>query len=263
MKEIYDKIKHIYDNGGKAVLITVISKEGGGPAIAGTKLLITEEEKIGTVGGGTIEYLAIEKAKNILKSENYKNETISYDLNANSEIITESEKTGMICGGYISLFYEYITSGQKLYIFGAGHIGKAVYYYLKNLEYDITIIDQRKEMFDDFEGNFKKEVYDYLQYLNEKLIEENSIVLIATHTHDLDYKILKKLYEKKLKLKYIGALASKTKALSFKENLKKDLGYEPDYSNLYMPVGIKTGGTKPYDIAISIVAQIQLIKYNL
>jgi len=69
MKNIYNEILELNRGKGAGVLVTVVRKTGSGPAAAGTKMLVYPDESIvGTVGGGTIEKMALEKALKIFKT---------------------------------------------------------------------------------------------------------------------------------------------------------------------------------------------------
>ncbi|QGU94747.1 hypothetical protein GOM49_06225 [Clostridium bovifaecis] len=70
------------------------------------------------------------------------------------------------------------------------------------------------------------------------------------------------LYKKDCNPKYIGLLASERKARIMLERLKEELAKELDFSNIYAPVGLNIGGDTPIEIAISIISEIQSIRYN-
>jgi xanthine dehydrogenase accessory factor len=258
--EIYEEIIKLKTGGENGVLITVVEKEGHGPAVIGTKMLVLRDgQKKGTVGGGALEYAAGKHAAKIL--ENQTGEIKKYLLSPDNEIIN-GEKTGMLCGGTISLFYEYIGSGDRLYIFGAGHIGKALVYHLKNLNYYITLIDNREGMVETIDGVQRRITTRYETALQDEDVPEAGYFIIASHSHKMDYVILKRIYEAKWKPKYIGMVASKRKSPLMIQQLQEELGEDIDLDMLYTPVGLNIGGPSPDEIAISITAELQAIRYN-
>ncbi|MEA1986055.1 MAG: XdhC family protein, partial [Candidatus Marinimicrobia bacterium] len=220
-KEIY-KLQNGEESG---VLITVVETEGSGPSKTGTKMIVYPEERksfskssqkgssrkdalrlrsaqaktqsvnkiknkiLGTIGGGAIEKIAIVKAKHILKTG--KNELIKYNLDDDSE----GQKTNMICGGNATLFFEYFSPKNHIYIFGAGHIGKELVYYLKNLDYFITVIDDRQNSLDDIDGANEKIFHKFNNTLSELEIAPNSYFLIATYEHNFDSVVLNTIYK--------------------------------------------------------------------
>jgi xanthine dehydrogenase accessory factor len=257
---IYEEILKLKTSGENGVLITVVEKEGHGPAVIGTKMLVRQDgQKKGTVGGGTLEYAAIKHAGKIL--ENQTSGIKKYLLSPDNEIIN-GEKTGMLCGGTISLFYEYIGPGERLYIFGAGHIGKALVYHLKNLNYYITLIDNREGMVENIEGVQRRITTQYETALKDEDVPAAGYFIIASHSHQLDYVILKRIYEAGWRPKYIGMVASKRKSPLMIQRLKEELGEDIDLDMLYTPVGLNIGGPSPDEIAVSITAELLAIRYN-
>lgn len=260
MNNIYDKINDLKISGQSCVLVTVVEKEGHGPAKVGTKMLVLENgERTGTVGGGALEFAAVKMAKKIfLEKEGILK---SYNLDQDDKVI-EAENTGMICGGKAKLFYEYIGAREKLYIFGAGHIGEALIYHLKKLDFDITLLDNREEYIKkDFDVS-SKICQEYSSVLDNVKVPAGAYFIIATHSHSLDYVVLKKIYQSNWMPKYIGMVASAKKVVLMKKQLEEELNITPDYNPLFSPVGLDIGGTLPHEIAISILAELQAVRFN-
>ena len=143
-----------------------------------------------------------------------------------------------------------------IYIFGAGHIGKALVYHLKNLNFKTTIIDIRQKETDQIEHCETITVENYAKFIKEYEFKENCYFIVATHSHELDYIVLNSIYSLDIKPKYIGAVASAEKSKTIRDRLKKNSAIEPDFSILHMPVGLKIGGNTPDFIAISILSEL-------
>jgi xanthine dehydrogenase accessory factor len=105
-------------------------------------------------------------------------------------------------------------------------------------------------------------VQSYEDFFVNYKIPDGSYVVVATHSHDLDYTVLKEIMQNKNRLKYIGLVASKQKTASMLEKLGTELDELPELSNLYMPVGLNIGGRMPAEIALAILAEIQTIRYQ-
>jgi xanthine dehydrogenase accessory factor len=260
MDEIYEEIVRLKKEGEEGVLVTVTAKDGHGPAAVGTKILVLPDgSRKGTVGGGALEYTAIKKAVQVIKDK--RSRMKKYMLSPDNDIIN-GEQTGMICGGNITLFYEYIGSGTRLYIFGAGHIGKALVYHLKNLNYYITVIDNREGMVETIAGPQRRITTNYETALKDEDVPAGSFFLVAAHTHTFDYVILKRIYEAGWNPAYVGLIASKRKSPTMIQKLTEELGEDIDKNILYTPVGLDLGGTTPDEIAISIISELQSVRYN-
>ncbi len=260
MIEIYTKILDIKEKGGSAVLITVVDKEGHGPAPIQAKMLLTADgQKFGTVGGGALEQIAGKTAQTILQTKT--GQLKKYLLDPDNQLL-EGETTGMLCGGTTTLFFEYIGAGIPLYIFGAGHIGRALVYLLKDLDYYITMIDNRDEMLRDITAVQRTVAGKYHNIFDGESLTPGSYFIIATHSHQLDYVVLKRIYQACWQPAYIGMVASKKKNLTMREKLCEELGEKLDFSYLYSPAGLDIGGTSPAEIAVSIISEMQALRYG-
>ena len=260
MIDFYEVIAQIKKEGKEAVLVQVVDTKGHAPSQVGTKMIVFPDgEKMGTVGGGAIEYIALQKIKEILQTK--KSVSIKYSLNKNEAILDEKE-TGMICGGEATLFFEYIGYLPNLYIFGAGHIGKSLVYHLKNLNYKTLIIDCRENELDKIEDVQKICIEKYQDIFTSHSFKKNSFFVIVTHSHKYDFMILNQIYESELQPKYIGVIASISKAKEMKIQLLENVEKEIDLDILYSPIGLNTGGKSPSDIAISIISEIQAIYFG-
>lgn len=247
--------------GESLVLVTVVEKEGEGPAAVGKKLLVTRHAPpVGTVGGGALEHQAIEKARLLLESGTSCLESYSLDQEQSPEEGTLV--LPMICGGKVRLFYEYISGGEPVYIFGGGHVGEALCRQLEPLGYFTRIIDDRKDVLDAMEAGMVRHHASFYDFSREHPMEEQSFVLVCTPSHKHDFQVLRGILERGSNPRYIGVLASQKKKAELLEALRKDFGRDIDLSRLYCPVGLDTGGPSPAEIALSIAAEMQCIRYG-
>lgn len=258
--DIFAEAARLKQDGSSGVMVTVVGKEGHGPALPGAHLLLTASGDIfGTVGGGALEQAALLRARQIHASGAA--ESATYLMSPDNEIIN-GENTGMMCGGSITLFYEYIGVGPRLFIFGAGHIGRALSALARNLGYFITILDCREKMAETIPSAHRRITVNYPDALNDQTAPENGFFVIATHSHPLDYVALKRIVSSNWRPKYVGMIASRKKAPSLIRRLKDELGAETDLSFLYSPTGLNTGGVTPDEIALSIAAELQAVRYG-
>lgn len=92
----------ILDTDEPIVLATIIEKHGSGPRDPGTKMIIRKDGKfIGTVGGGSVEFSVYKRAMKLFEEE----QSILEDYNLSN---SASAKLGMVCGGNIKVFFEFI-----------------------------------------------------------------------------------------------------------------------------------------------------------
>ncbi len=255
-REIYKKLIELYDTGKPGVLVTVIDKKGFGPAPMGAKMLVWDNGSIaGTVGGGSLEYTAIEKASDVMETE--QSVTEEYDLSEKGDVAPDGKELGMVCGGSAKLFYEYIPPKRRVFVIGAGHVGRALIDVLITLPYYIISIDERpgfqyEKAHRHIEGGVK----------NIDNVPDGSIFVVAGHSHDIDFEVLEWLVRHvkagDISPMYVGVIASKSKAKTFRNRLIAKYGDIKDLP-LYTPIGLDIGGKTPPEIAISIAAEIQAV----
>ncbi len=101
---IYSKLYLALKNGKDAVLIRIVRHQGSAPRGAGSMCMVDGDGTLsGTIGGGLLEYRAVEKAKVLLD----KKVTSLSTVNMTAKEVAEE---GMICGGRVELFFEPILS---------------------------------------------------------------------------------------------------------------------------------------------------------
>ena len=254
---IYERIQHIQNQGQSLMLITVVDKQGEGPAEVGNKMIVSSTKELyGTVGGGALEHQAIETAKACLKNQAHAHER--YVLN-DGKIVDDANSLPMVCGGVITLYYEYIGTGKSVYIFGAGHVSKALVNVLKTLPFHITVIDYRSELIDTFEGADVCIKEDFVTYIKKEGLKPNSMVIVCTPSHRYDYDVINTIIEQKIELDYIGMLCSKSKIKDYLSKTYETFGHDINLNHFYSPIGLDLGGSSPEAIAISITAELLTI----
>lgn len=261
MLNLYEALFQLQENGEQGVLVTVVEKEGSGPLPPGAKMLIyADGRSVGTVGGGTLERLAQEKAVDLLKTG--QSLLQQYALIDHHNVVETAQATDMVCGGRVTLFYEYLSPGPRLYLFGGGHVGQALVRHLQDLPYYVTVIDERAGIEDTVTGADRVIIGGYETALIDSPVPDGSFFVIATPAHDADYLVLKMIFSSAWNPRYVGLLASRTKSAKFVHDLREELGKGLDLSPLYTPAGLDIGGSSADEIAISIVAEIQAIRYG-
>ena len=93
--------------GEDAVLVTIVAEIGSSPRSAGSHMLIDKNGRYsGTIGGGTLEYKAIELAVGLLEQQQSRRKT--YRLHKNDE-----EDLGMGCGGEVEVYFQFIAGNDQ------------------------------------------------------------------------------------------------------------------------------------------------------
>lgn len=257
MDLIYDKILDYKKRGIPIYLVTAVEKEGMGPVEVGKKMIVSiTGEFFGTVGGGKLEHYAINKCKTLF--ENRKPLLERYSL-TEDEIIPGALTLQMVCGGVVTLFYEYLGAKEDVFVFGGGHVGQALANVLKTMNFHVVIIDERKSICDVFKNADVIHNMGFIDYIDQFGIQDKSFIVVCTPSHHFDYHVVNKLLEISAKPKYIGMLCSSAKLDDYLKKTYETFGRDVYLKNFYAPIGLDLGGTTPEDIAISITSEILAI----
>jgi len=245
--EIYSEIKKAIEQRRKAVLCIIIETKGSTPRKKASKMLVFEDKTIvGSIGGGELEFFVVQKAIERIDDKDAK--VLSFGLKADFE---------MACGGNVSVYMEAIKFPEHLVIFGGGHIGKSLAIFAKKINFIITIVDERENIFDNWNtiDGFNFINKSYQEAIEELVFDKYTYVCAATHAHSYDKEIAEIICSKQQA--YFGIIASKNKAIKIKKYLssKKDLKIE-DIEKIDMPMGVPISCETPEEIAISVLAKI-------
>lgn len=102
IRSIYDQLSQNTD----IALVTITAATGATPRGAGARMLVNSRGRIcGTIGGGAVEFRAIEIAKEVLNTK------ISCRHNF-SLTRSDIQDLGMICGGNVEVFFHYLPSSD-------------------------------------------------------------------------------------------------------------------------------------------------------
>ena len=256
--DVLEKVVDFLKSGKRVALCTVVEKRGSGPRDVGAKIVVSEDgEVVGTIGGGNMERILIGEALKSLKEGKSRKVVFSLHEDIEREGVI---KTGLICGGEITIFIDVIEPKPRLIIIGSGHIGYPLAKLADILGFEIVIVDDNKELATEDRFPMAKEILvgDFLEVLDKIEVRPHDYVVIVYGEPEHDYLALKKMIEKGVH--YVGLLGSRVKVAKFKERLKKEGVSEEIFKSLYAPVGLDIGAQTPEEISISILAQIIKIR---
>lgn len=254
--KIFKKIAELIDKDETVAMVTIVETRGSTPRKAGAKMLVTGKAKTyGTIGGGKLEAQIIQQALTCLKTSQPL--FISFDFSNR-----DSNETDMLCGGKLTVFIEPVTGIERLIIFGAGHVGQAVYHFARYLDFYVIVADDRanfanKQRFPEADEIIVAPLETILKKIN---LDRNSYIVIATRAHAKDQRCLKHVLQ--FPAKYIGMLGSKTKWSQIKKNLIKQGVKESKLRKVHCPIGLDIGAVTPEEIGISIVAELIQTRYK-
>ena len=161
-----------------------------------------------------------------------------------------------------SLFFlEAVFPPPKLIIAGAGHIGKTLAHLGDMLNFEVTVIDDRPEYanFENIPDARQIIVSDIGKALNDLKKSDETYVVIVTRGHKDDAEALKPCIGSDLA--YTGMIGSKNKIASMRDNfIENGWATLKQWETVYTPIGLDIGSRTVEEIAISIAAQLVLVR---
>ncbi|HAQ17973.1 MAG TPA: hypothetical protein DCR40_01920 [Prolixibacteraceae bacterium] len=160
-------------------------------------------------------------------------------------------------------FLERIDPLPRLVIAGAGHICKALSHLGKLLDFEVIVWDDRPEYANPenlpeadqiLSGNVE-------EGFSEIELDANSYLVIVTRGHNQDAHVLKHFIGSAAR--YIGMIGSKRKIIQVRDKfLGEGWATREQWDKIYTPVGLQINSQSVQEIAVSIAAQLILVRGN-
>jgi xanthine dehydrogenase accessory factor len=243
------------------VLVEVAETKGSTPRDSGTMMLVAPNALWGTIGGGHLEFLAIDHARRSLQGEAVAD---TLDVPLGPEI-------GQCCGGRTLLVFRIVDAAvaaeltqrlaeeraafPEVMVFGAGHVGLALVRALAPLPLNGSLIDTRSEIDGDVPDGitFRRVAMPEAEVTK---VKPGGAVVILTHDHALDFLIAKEALAR-TDLSYVGMIGSKTKRATFASFLEREGAERSATERLTLPIGGSAVKDKrPAVIAAMVTAEL-------
>jgi xanthine dehydrogenase accessory factor len=154
------------------------------------------------------------------------------------------------------LYERILPRDTDLWLFGAGHVAKALVHVLAHLPFAITWIDSREGM---FPGDLPRNVRAMHSPQPAEELQDmgaGSWALVMTHSHDEDFSVCEALLRHG-RFGWAGVIGSLPKTKRFRQRLRQRGFSAQQVSRLTMPIGI--GGIRSKEaaaIAVAVAAQL-------
>lgn len=296
MTEWAGHARRVLDQGQACALISLLAVEGSAPREAGTRMVVTADACLGTIGGGHLEFLAVKQARAALDHPPGAWRIQDYPL---------GPLLGQCCGGRVRVMVErldpdhsdwlreveirpafaletrlydghverHLVSEMPAALAAKGPQPMAGDRLIEAVGAPVTQLTlfgaghvgqaiARLMSGLPFDLHWYDERPEYSpqttpQNLSDIAQNASGLVLIMTHDHALDYRLTAAALSGEAS--FIGLIGSATKRVRFLNRLRKD-GFDDDVlQRLTCPIGIAgISGKAPEIIAVSVVAQLLL-----
>jgi xanthine dehydrogenase accessory factor len=258
MDSVYQYAARLEQEGREFAMCTVIDAQGSSPGRTAFKMIVLPDgSQMGTVGGGTLELAVAQAAAEVLAQG--KSRVVSFELNPE-----RGDSLGMLCGGQITLYIEYVGSRPLLYIYGAGHVGTALAALAVTVGFEVTVMDDRPEFVTPARIPSAQHFMagDFVQLVQGAVYGHQGFHVILTDKHASDERVLRALLERGIDSRYIGMIGSRAKILEVFQHLV-DAGIDPArLAEVYAPIGIDHGGQTADEIALAIAAELVAVRHD-
>lgn len=239
------------------------SVRGSSPREQGTFMLVSMGSIFGTIGGGALEYMVIDHARRLI-AEGRAEEAMDVPL---------GPEIGQCCGGRVGVSLRHADAGVRanlveriaaeeakepqIYIFGAGHVGRALAQILALLPVRSEVIDTRQEELSTLPPGVSWRRVAMPEAVVRSAPDGSSYVVL-THDHALDFLIVAEAL-KRSDSPYVGMVGSQTKRAKFSSWFRGEGGDPALLERLISPIGRQgLGDKRPAIIAALAAAEIMV-----
>ncbi|MFF9838756.1 xanthine dehydrogenase accessory protein XdhC [Streptomyces sp. NPDC013740] len=243
------------------VLVTVATVRGHAPRKAGAKLVVGRTGTWGSIGGGNVEAVAIDRARELIAASAPEPELLDFALN---DKVTNRHGV-QCCGGTVSVLLEPLPVARAVAIFGVGHVGWELARILARQDLDLHLVDSRADVLAEerlaaLEDAVAAIRVHHTPLLPEEVLEQlphGTHVLIMTHDHAEDAA----LCDAALRTPHLGSvglIGSAAKWARFRGRLLTEGGHdEAAVDRIKTPIGLSDiTGKEPATIAVSVAADL-------
>lgn len=247
--DLLDLMLRLRAEGEPYAVATVVETEGSASARPGAKALITGQGTVlaGWVGGGCAESTVSQAAMDCLR----RGEPKVVELDLNDEVLG----VGMPCGGSMRVYVEPVLPRPTLWLLGHGRVAECLCRFAATLGFrvvvnDIPAVDPARY------PDAAEIIGDDYEY--ERLAPKaDDAVVIATQNKGDHISTVRAL---RSPARYIAVIASGKRSRLVRDFLREQGFGEEELARLHAPAGLDLGARTPEEIALSIVAEIVMLR---
>ncbi len=236
MTAVNDAIKQLLDAEEFGSVATIV----GGPSI-GEKAVMDSSGQIiaGSLPDGIVTDVT-EDAVTLMSHEQHR--TLDYDEH--------------------SVFLETLAPPPDLLVFGAVHIGQALTSFGTQMGYRVTVVDSRAPFVTEerFPSAHRLLIGWPRDLMDEITFDRRTWVVVLSHDPRHETPPLEAAL--KAETRYIGAMGSRRTHDQRVERLQA-LGFDDEaIARIHSPIGLDIGAETPQEVAVSILAEMTLVRYG-
>lgn len=252
------RLNTLLARGEPAILVSVAEAYGSTPRERGALMLVAHGESAGTIGGGALEFHAIDVARAML----------ARGESAREVALPLGPLLGQCCGGRVVLAFRQASAAEAdglaraeraaaeerplVLVFGAGHTGLALTRALALLPVRTTLVDDRLALPGELPlGLMVRRLDDPADAVGDAA--PGSAFVILTHSHALDYRLAETALRRDDAC-YVGMIGSATKRARFERFFRQSNGPLSRLAGFTCPIGGPAIADKRPEIIAALVA---------
>lgn len=250
---IYQEIQAALQRGERVAIASVVKTIGSAPCAVGSKMLIRADGTTsGSLAGPKTDALVVQQALRAIRERHTYTTHIHMDAD-------QGEAVGS-CGATLEVFFEVLRPEARLIIAGAGYVAQALARLAVQLDFRIVVVDDRPELADSQTFGDKVQLIfgDIAQTIRELEPDEATWIVVVTRGHLLDKDALHAALE--TKTAYVGMIGSLGKVKQIFRDLLKEGISEERLAQVHAPIGLDLGAETPDEIALSIAAEMVMLR---
>lgn len=167
--------------------------------------------------------------------------------------------SGEECGPALAetaVYQESIGGEGVVYLFGAGHVGRALVPVLTGLEFPVVVYDQRPEAVrpEDFPTALAVVQGEFSNLSAHVRLTASDYAVVMTPGHCADLAVVRQVLA--WGPSYVGCMGSRKKREFLRRALAED-GVSPEQiASVHLPIGLEIGARTPAEIAVSVAAEL-------
>ncbi len=224
-------LRRFLDASPLAALVEVAKAKGSTPREKGAWMLVSPAAIFGTIGGGQLEFMAIDRAREMvspqggeriatldipLGPENRHNAAAAR-VELSIRVVDEPTKADLIAAAEAE-----DARLPHIHVFGGGHVGHALASAFALLPVHVVVVETRADALEEIPESIETR----LTPVPEEMVRDapaGSAFVVLTHDHALDFLIVAEAL-KRDDAAYVGMIGSKTKKATFRSWYLKTAG---------------------------------------
>jgi xanthine dehydrogenase accessory factor len=262
---------------GSAALVTLARAEGSSPRESGARMVVRPSGGfLAQCCGGRVEWRIetfdlrdLADLAPIAGAESRGLATLSAHLGPDGRVERKlaAEQRGEGLTASLPAAAEWIEplgqSARSVYLFGAGHVGRALALALAPLPFAVRWIDSRLEAFPAYAPANVALIHAVEPTAELTHAPDGALIVVMTHSHAIDLEIVAEALRSE-RFGYVGLIGSATKRARFLSQMRSAKLSEVQLAKLVCPIGVSgVEGKDPAVIAASTTAQLLMVSERL